>query len=555
MKSFIRLGIVLVCIEVLHYAEGRGSASKPDDQNIDSILSFILTKAKPKSIEESTAEVRSNNAKQNSHAQTKDRESSHLPTNTEKSLKCTSPDCSGDAPVSLEAEDITRLDKPQRRHGTFLSNAMGFLDDPIPATASRQNVYRRNKNNATDPSPKKELPQVKSGPQKPGDQKRKFAAVGQRFNNAAKFVNTRKQPGTSQSRPNLGKIFPLLSSAGKQGPKGPAPVDHFQPNPIHLMMRPGKGHPKFSLMKTVHKPEKKQVGNLADLLGPHLGAGGIGPLQTGPELRPWDDFMGPGLTGGGPDIAGGHEMGTLPIHVNAPTVIHEKPLQHRLTNGINAGQFSEQFAPLPPLPFHHLPAPIPAFPLPAHVHHAASLPFPISVQSPARIEHVGYPIPVRVPGPPAIRPVVIPMKVPSLPRIQRVPFPVPVRMRPQIRHVPFPVPVVLPARPQIRHIPYPVAIPVKQPPQVEKYFYPVRLPQPLQVHHVPFPVYIHSPPRVENVPVVVPSPPEKVPVAVPGPTRYMVNKVPFPVIVPRIQNVPFPVPVDLHHHDDESLDG
>lgn len=168
------------------------------------------------------------------------------------------------------------------------------------------------------------------------------------------------------------------------------------------------------------------------------------------------------------------------------------------------------------------------------------VPFPVPVPSPPKVKHVPYPVPV--PGPLSIQPVMVPVHSP--PKIQQVP--VPVESPPKIHDVPVPVPVAVPSPPQVKHIPYPVAYPVKEPGEIQKIFYPIAVPQPSQIHHIPFPVYIRYPPEIRRVPYAVPSPPKPYPVPVPSPPKFVVHRVPYPVMFP--QKVPYPIPIVVQHH-------
>ncbi|XP_020901878.1 uncharacterized protein LOC110240410 isoform X2 [Exaiptasia diaphana] len=227
-----------------------------------------------------------------------------------------------------------------------------------------------------------------------------------------------------------------------------------------------------------------------------------------------------------------HEMDTtLPVHHFAdnpmvPDVMHT--------------------AAVPTFPIHHYSGP----PVPGIVHQAANGELPVhhyvepSGDLPGFLhQEGGVNLPVHhFPGPPhilngadalhqAIVPQQIALPVPPPVEPQIIPFPAPPPV--EVHKVPFPVPYPVPLPPQIKEVPIPIKVPVRTPPEVQKYYYPVGVPQPGQIHHVPYPVYIRQPPQVAPYFVRVLSPPERIPVAIPSPPKIVVQRVPYPILIPR----------------------
>lgn len=195
----------------------------------------------------------------------------------------------------------------------------------------------------------------------------------------------------------------------------------------------------------------------------------------------------------------------------------------------------------PPTDFQGMPPPE-EVPYMSPPHDVQSVPFPVPVPSPPKIEHVPYPVPV--PGPPSIQTVMVPVRVPSPTKIQQVA--VPVESPPKIQNIPIPYPVAVPSPPRIKHVPYPVAFPVKEPGEIQKIYYPIGVPQPSQIRHVPYPVYIRYPAEIRRIPYAVASPPKPYPVPVPSPPHLVIHRVPYPVMFP--QKVPYPIPIVVQHH-------
>lgn len=482
-----------------------------------------------------------------------------------------------------------KLTRNRRTESVFLAKALDSLDHSKPselsnfATRATPNKPYKQFSNGTDTSEhsSNKTTNLINKPVKSqaGDKRHEWSDVKSEmkprffFNSAPAEYVEQKTP--SLHRPNEAAVHL------RQGPFhairhlhgiGPGPFFHggknhlhtikhpgqLLPFPINLVGRPPPHHIPVPLNLPHHHSHLHHFGppppyaihihappRLEPPAQPNIVPQPLPPINVPPSIPP--DMLGGQIPPINPPPGG--DFPSPDVHMMPPPdgpIHNHPPIDGPVTPEINSPDFSmmppTDIAVAPhPIDIQGMPPPIDISPM-ASPPAVEKVPFPVPVPSPPKVEHVPYPVPV--PGPPSVQPVVVPVGVPSPPKIQEIPVAVP--SPPKIKNVPVPYPVEVPSPPQIQRVAYPIAVPVKEPPEIQKIFYPIAVSQPSQVHRVPYPVYIRYPPEIRRVPFPVASPPKPYPVPVPSPPQLMIHRVPYPVMYP--QKVPFPVPIEIHHH-------